>query len=73
MSFFVLEIYLNFSLPKTEAVALQKIFLDISQNLQENTCAKVSFLIKLEVSACNFIKKGDPGTGVFQWIFRNFQ
>ena len=28
-------------------------FLEISQNSQENTCARVSFLIK----ACNFIKK----------------
>ena len=31
-----------------------------SQNLQENTCAWVSFL-------------RDSGTGVFQWILRNFQ
>ena len=29
--------------------------LKISQNLQENICARVSFLIKLQ--ACNFIKK----------------
>ena len=33
----------------------EKVFLEISQNLLENTCARVSFLIKLE--ACNFIKK----------------
>ena len=43
----------------TEAVVLRcfvkKVFLKISQNLQENTCARVSFLIKLQV--CNFIKK----------------
>ena len=32
-------------------------FLEISQNLQENTCAGVSFLIKLQVSACNFRKE----------------
>ena len=43
-------------------------FLEISQNLQENTCARVSFLIKLQAlffnkvvglrpKACNFIKK----------------
>ena len=31
-------------------------FLEISQNSQKNTHAKVSFLIKLQV-ACNFIKK----------------
>ena len=32
-------------------------FLKISQSSQENTCARVSFLIKLQASACNFIKK----------------
>ena len=37
-----------------EAVAhtcfvLKKVFLEISQNSQENTCARVSFLIKLRV------------------------
>ena len=32
-------------------------FLKISQNSQENTCVRVSFLMKLQVSACNFIKK----------------
>ena len=32
-------------------------FLEISQKWQENTCARVSFLIKLEASACSFIKK----------------
>ena len=32
-------------------------FLEISQNSQENTCIRVSFLIKLQASACNFIKK----------------
>ena len=30
-------------------------FLDISQNPLENTCARVSLLMKLQ--ACNFIKK----------------
>ena len=29
----------------------------ISQNSQENTCARVSFLIKLQAQACSFIKK----------------
>ena len=45
----------------TEAVAqrcsVKKVFLENSQNSQENTCARVSFLIKLQASACNFIKK----------------
>ena len=32
-------------------------FLEISQNLQENTCARDYVLIKLQVEAYNFIKK----------------
>ena len=43
------------SVGSTEAVAqrcsVEKVFLEISQNSQENTCARVSFL-----KACNFIK-----------------
>ena len=31
-------------------------FLEISQNSQQNTSARVSFLIKLQAWACNFIK-----------------
>ena len=31
--------------------------LEISQNSQENTSVRVSFLTKLQISACNFIKK----------------
>ena len=34
-----------------------EVLFKISQNLQENTCARVSFLIKLQASGCNFIKK----------------
>ena len=30
--------------------SLKKVFLEISQNSQENTCARVSFLIKLQAS-----------------------
>ena len=36
---------------------LKKVFLTILQNSQEDTCARVSFLIKLQASACNFMKK----------------
>ena len=32
----------------TGGVLLEKVFLEISQNSQENTCAKASFLIKLQ-------------------------
>ena len=35
--------------------SVKKVLQEISQNSHENTCAGVSFLIKLEV--CNFIKK----------------
>ena len=49
-------------LEKAEAVAqrcsVKKVFLEISQYLQENICAGVSSLIKLQ--ACNFIKKETP-------------
>ena len=38
-------------------VFCRKMYLKISQNSQEDTCARVSFLIKLHASACNFIKK----------------
>ena len=45
----------------SEEVALgcsvEKVALEISLNSQGNTCARVSFLIKLQVSACNFVKK----------------
>ena len=37
--------------------SMKKVFSKIFQNSQENTCARVSFLIKLQVSACSFIKK----------------
>ena len=36
----------------TEAVvqscSVKKVFLEISQNLQENACARISFLVKLQ-------------------------
>ena len=41
-------------------VFVKKVFLKISQNLQENTCTRASFLIKLQAcrpEACNFITK----------------
>ena len=47
----------------SEPVALKcsvkKVFFKISQNSQENTCARVSFLINLQASAA------DSGTDVF--------
>ena len=35
----------------------KKVFLEILQNSQENTYARGFFLIKLQASACNLIKK----------------
>ena len=56
----------------TEAVvqrcSVKKMFLEVSQNSQENTCARVSFLIKLQTEACNFIKK-ETLTQVFSYEF----
>ena len=43
-------------------------FQEILQNSKENTCNRVSFLIKLQGSACNFIKK-DTLTQVFSCEF----
>ena len=40
-------------------------FLKISQNLQENTCFGMPFLIKLQVWDVNFIEKGDSDADVF--------
>ena len=35
----------------------KKVFLKVLQNSQENTCARDSFLIKLQAETCNFISK----------------
>ena len=50
----IFEFIFNETRPNLEAatrVVLQEnVFLEISQNSQENTCARVSFLIKLQAS-----------------------
>ena len=47
----------------TEAVArrcfIKKVFLEILQDSQENTCARFSFLIKLQVSGLQLYQKRD--------------
>ena len=43
--------------------SIKKVFLKISQNPQEKTYARVSFLINLHAEACNFTL--DSGTGDF--------
>ena len=37
--------------------SLKKVFLEVSQNSQENTCARSATLLKRDPEACNFIKK----------------
>ena len=37
--------------------SVKNVFLKISQISQENTCSRVSFLIKFQAEACNFIEK----------------
>ena len=37
--------------------SVKKVFLEISQNSQENTCASVSFLIKLQAVPATLLKK----------------
>ena len=41
----------------TGGVLQKKLCLEKSQNSLENICDRVSFLIKLQASACHFIKK----------------
>ena len=52
----------------SEAVAewcsVKKVFLEISENSQESTWARGSFLIELQASG--------SGTGVSLWFLRNF-
>ena len=48
----------------TRVVLCKKVFSEISQNSQENNCARTSFLIKLQASGLQLYQKRDPGTGV---------
>ena len=50
-----------------EGCSVKKVFLKISQNSQENTSARVSFLIKLQASGQSllFNKVAGAGIGVF--------
>ena len=43
---------------------MKKVFLKISQNSQENTCARVSFYIVAGLTPATLLKR-DSGTGVF--------
>ena len=65
----------TFLLQDTEAatggVLQQKVFLEISQNSQEDTCASVSFSNKV-AGPCNFIKKETLAQVFSCEILRNF-
>ena len=41
----------------TGGLLQEKVFLGISQNAQENTCARVFFLIKLQARPATLLKK----------------
>ena len=43
-------------------------FLEILQNSQENTCVRVSYLIKLQAEACNLIRR-ETGAQMFSCEF----
>ena len=53
-------------------VLWKKVLLEISQNSQKNTCARGSFLIKLQASGLQIYLKRASGTGVFLWILWSF-
>ena len=73
--------YFYFSIQHSEAVvqmcSVKKVFLEIAQNSQENTCTRVSFLIKLQAWGQSLffnkvagLRQNSPG-GVLK-IFANF-
>ena len=64
----------------SQRCSVKKVFLEILQNSQESTCARVSFFKKkdsgTDVFLClrpaTFFKKRDSSTCVFLWILQNF-
>ena len=61
--------HLRLSLSFNKVACLKKMFFEISQNSRENTCASVSFLIKLQVSLQLCLKR-DSYSGVFLRILQ---
>ena len=45
---------------------MKKVLLEISENPQENTCARISILIKLQFLGLQLYLKRVSGTDVFQ-------
>ena len=68
LSFSYLSLHKKSKMKFTEAVtqrcSLQKVLLRSLQNSHQNTCVRVSFLIRLQDKVCNFIRK-QARTGVF--------
>ena len=62
--------------PRPEAIvrkySVKNVFLKISQNSQENTCAGVSFLIKLQASCLQRYLKRDSSHSCFPVNFVKF-
>ena len=59
-----------------QTCSVKKVFFEISQNPQENTCASVSFLIKLQalaqVFSCKFCKISKGKDTLWNFSFRVF-
>ena len=49
--------YIPITEAATRGVLCKKVFLEISQNSQENTCGRVSFLINLQARPATLLKK----------------
>ena len=68
-----MKLLFSFFVINAEAVAktcsVKKVFLEISQKWQENTCVRVYFN---KVAGLQLYSNRDSGTGVFLWFLRNF-
>ena len=56
----------------TRDIQWKKVFLEISQNSQKNTCARLSFLIKKRAGGLQLYLKRGSGAGVFLRILLSF-
>ena len=69
------KILRSFSIEQLSAIvrrfSVTSCSLEISQNLQENTCVGISFLMKLQVWGC-FTENRDSNAGVFVGTLRIF-
>ena len=62
LSFSIWYLLIIISETVSRICSVKRVLSEISQNSQENTCARVSATLS----------KRDSGTGVFPWILRNF-